>query len=77
MPYKAKLALDLKAGPALPSDFVHIINRFVALVPGDGATHGVSIDTVESIGKGKQVYLRVKASSRTPFTYPDVFFRNE
>ncbi len=74
VPYKAKLALDLKAGQALPSDFVHIINRFVALVPGDGATHGVSIDTVESIGKGKQVYLRVKASSRTPFTYPDVFF---
>lgn len=74
VPYKAKLTLDLQNGPKQPSDFVHLINRFAVLVPGNGVAHGVSIDSLEVAGQGKQTELRVTVSSKTPFIKPDVFF---
>ena len=42
IPYEAQLALALPAGPAAPSAHAHLIDRFVARVPGDGA--GVTIE---------------------------------
>ncbi len=74
IPYKANLTLNLQAKPAMPSNFVHLINRFATLVPGDGLAHGVSIDSLEVMGQGKQTHLRVTASSKIPFVDPDVFF---
>ena len=74
VPYKAKLIIDLQTGPAQASDYVHLINRFAVLVPGNGAAHGVSIDTLEASVHGKQTRLRVTVSSKTPFNEPDVFF---
>jgi len=74
VPYNAKLTLNLKAGPASPSAFAHLINRFSARVPRDSPAHGVSIDVLEVLGQGKQTQLRVTATSKTPFVKPDVFF---
>ena len=74
VPYQVKLTLDLPAGPASPSAFAHLINRFAVQVPGDGTAHGVSIDALEVLGEGKQISLRVRVSSKTPFVAPDVFF---
>ena len=64
----------METGPAQASDFVHLINRFAVLVPGNGAAHGVSIDTLEVAGHGQQTNLRVTVSSKTPFNEPDIFF---
>jgi len=74
VPYSAKLTLDLSAGPASPSAFSHLINRFAVQVPGNGTAHGVSIDTLEVLSEGKQTHLRVTASSKSPFIEPDAFF---
>jgi len=74
VPYQAKLTLNLPTGPASPSAFAHLINRFAVQVPGDGAAHGVSIDTLEVLGRGKQARLRVTVTSKTPFMEPDAFF---
>lgn len=73
IPYTAELALDLPAGDARPSPFVHLINRFAVRVPGDGAAHGLSIQRVEALGAGKDAALRVVASAAAPFVAPDVF----
>ncbi|MBT3360955.1 MAG: hypothetical protein HN403_15135 [Rhodospirillales bacterium] len=69
IPYTANLALDLPAGPAAPSDFSHLINRFSSAVPGDGAAHGLGIEGLEA----SNARLRVSATSGTPFEAPDVF----
>lgn len=74
VPYSAKLTLNLPAGPASPSAFAHLINRFYARVPKDSPAHGVSIDSLEVLGQGKQTQLRITATSKTPFIKPDAFF---
>lgn len=74
IPYQTTLTLDMPAGPADPSPFAHLINRFAVQVPSDGASHGVSIDTLEVLGSGKNSWLRVQASAKTPFDAPDAFF---
>lgn len=73
IPYTAVLSLDLPAGEATASPFAHLINRFVARVPGDGATHGLAIRQVEVMGAGKTATLRVEATAISPFEHPDVF----
>src|SRR5688572_29860425 len=42
IPYEAQLALALPGGPPAPSAHAHLIDRFVARVPGDGG--GVAIE---------------------------------
>ncbi len=74
IPYQAKLALELPAGPATPSGHVHLINRYAVQVPGDGAAHGLSVDTLEVLGQGPEARLRVSARAKTRFIDPDVFF---
>jgi suppressor for copper-sensitivity B len=74
VPYQAKLTLDLPAGPANPSPFAHLINRFAVQVPGDGTAHGLSIDRLEVLGQGKDTWLRLTAQAKSPFVEPDAFF---
>jgi len=74
VPYQAKLTLNLPAGPATPSAFAHLINRFAAQVPSNGANHGVSLDKLEVLGRGKETLLRVSISAKMPFVNPDAFF---
>ncbi len=84
IPYKTNLALDLPAGGdgarSSTTDFFHLINRFAAKVPGDGATHNLKIDSIETLGPFRTVdknvrkgFVRVTVSSGVPFTKPDIF----
>lgn len=69
IPYQAALALDLPAGPATPSEYAHLIDRFVARVPGDGARAGLAIERASWSGSA----ITVTASADAPFQKPDVF----
>jgi len=77
VPQKAELALDLPAGPPAPSAFAHDISRFDALVPGDGARHGLSLDKAEAVGTGNGSILRLHLSSTMPLDEPDAFVEAE
>ena len=70
VPYDAQLTLALPAGPATPSAHAHLIDRFVARVPGDGA--GISIERVDFRG-GARPQITVTAHSELAFERPDVF----
>lgn len=73
VPMQASLRLDLPAGPAQPSAFVHDISRFDALVPGDGARHGLSLESAEAVGEGDRTVLRATVTATEPFEHPDLF----
>ena len=68
IPYEAAFTLDLPGGPAAPSAFAHLINRFAVRVPGDGAAHGVAIAEAAASGKG----LRVRVTATMPLARPDM-----
>lgn len=71
IPYQAALALDLPAGPAQPSAHAHLIERFVARVPGDGTRAGLALESAAWRG-GRMPTIRVTARSLLPFDRPDV-----
>ncbi|MDO8605256.1 MAG: protein-disulfide reductase DsbD family protein [Phaeospirillum sp.] len=73
VPQHADLALDLAAGAAEASAFAHDIGRFTALVPGDGARHGLGLDSVEAIGDGDASLLRLTLAATEPLNEPDAF----
>ncbi|TAN67958.1 MAG: disulfide bond formation protein DsbD, partial [Magnetospirillum sp.] len=77
VPQHADLALDLPAGEAAPSAFAHDIGRFAALVPGDGARHGLSLEAVEAVGGGDATLLRLSLAATEPMTQPDAFVEAE
>ena len=73
VPMLAELSLALPAGPEQPSQAVHDLSRFLSLVPGDGARHGLSLDAVEVLGSGDGASLRVVLRSEQKLDHPDVF----
>jgi suppressor for copper-sensitivity B len=73
VPMQASLRLELPAGPAQPSAFVHDISRFAALVPGDGARHGLAVEQAEAVGDGDASRLRLTLRASEPFDAPDLF----
>jgi suppressor for copper-sensitivity B len=73
VPMQASLDLTLPAGPAVPSAALHDLSRFQALVPADGARHGLAVDSVEASGAGDGSRLRVVVISGQPFVHPDLF----
>lgn len=80
IPYSANFTMDIPAGDGTSSDHFQLISKYLSQVPGDGSTHGLSIQKAELAGALnpapndlKKGFLRVVASSATPFTSPDVF----
>lgn len=73
VPYDAALALDLPAGPAAPSEFTHLINRFAARVPGLVSGSGLSIGEVDLTGRAGEPELRIMVRSDLPLTTPELF----
>jgi suppressor for copper-sensitivity B len=71
IPYQAALALDLPTGAASPSPHAHLIDRFVARIPGDGAGSGLTIERAAWRGGGSPT-VEVTARALTPFANPDV-----
>jgi suppressor for copper-sensitivity B len=72
IPYQAALALDLPAGPALPTEHAQSIDRFMARVPGDGARHGLTLERVHLAGSAAEPVLEIRARSQLPFDSPDM-----
>ena len=75
VPHTVKLALALPAGKAGTSAEAHLINRFAARVPGEGALQGLAVERAEvRAGTGKpQATILISATSREPFARPDAF----
>jgi suppressor for copper-sensitivity B len=73
VPMRARLTLDLPAGPASPSPFFHTISRFEALVPGNGARVGLRVLSVKAVGPKADGALRVIVAANPPLTHPDMF----
>jgi len=71
IPYQAKLALDLPSGSAAPSPHAHLIDRFVARIPGDGTGSGLAIERAAWRGGGSPT-IEVTARALTAFRNPDV-----
>jgi suppressor for copper-sensitivity B len=72
VPYSADLALDLPAGPALPSPHAGRVGDFLSRVP---ATDGgpFTLERAEMVGSGDATGLRVVARGERPFVAPDLF----
>jgi suppressor for copper-sensitivity B len=74
VPYTAKLTLDLPGGPATPSPFAHLINRYQVRVPGAGGGHGLNLERAEVTSDATgAAMLRVAATASMPFDEPDLF----
>jgi suppressor for copper-sensitivity B len=73
IPYDAKISIKLDIGDESPSKFAYLINKFELTVPGDGKQHKISLESAETWSKGNDTWLRIKASSISPFRAPDLF----
>ena len=73
IPYQAKLALDLPAGPAKPGEFAHLIDSYAARVPGAGDRQGLSILRTVLLDGPAEPKIQIEARSREPFASPDLF----
>jgi suppressor for copper-sensitivity B len=70
IPYDADLALDIPAGPASPSDQAPLINRFQAMVPGDGKSAGLQLDGVH-VDSGQKLVVNAVSDGQN-FAAPDL-----
>jgi suppressor for copper-sensitivity B len=70
IPYDADLALDIPAGPATPSEQAPLVNRFKAMVPGDGRSAGLALTNVRIEAGNKLVAEAV--SNGQEFSGPDL-----
>ncbi|HEY5598972.1 MAG TPA: protein-disulfide reductase DsbD domain-containing protein [Kiloniellales bacterium] len=72
IPREALLGLDLPAGAPASSPEAMLIDKYRALVPGDGTAVGLRLQEAVLTGDAQAPVLRVTARSQTPFRTPDV-----
>jgi suppressor for copper-sensitivity B len=73
IPKTANLVLDIPAGSATPSEFAQLVARYQAQVPGDGARHGLHVESTVLGGRAEKQTLEIAArSAPLPFEHPDV-----
>ena len=73
VPYEAKLALDLPAGPPTSSPEAGLIESFAERVPGDGGNTGLTLMRIAVEGSPPTQALRLSIVADRPLTAPDVF----
>ncbi|MBF0561604.1 MAG: thioredoxin family protein [Alphaproteobacteria bacterium] len=86
VPQHVNLGLDLAGGdlagggasplPLPPTSLAHLINRYAARVPGDGAKAGIKLiatTTTTSSSGGNPPAIEVIATADPPFQAPDLF----
>lgn len=77
VPYRTTLSLDLPPGKATVADDAHLINRYVAQVPGDGdgaaKAVGFAVTVAETLQRNGKDVLRVTATSTAAFANPDLY----
>ncbi len=72
IPRQAVLSLDVPPEVTASSPEGALIDRYRALVPGDGTAVGLTLQEAVLIGDMSKPILRVTALSTTPFETPDV-----
>ncbi len=72
IPRTFDLALDLPAGEAQPAAENFLIEKYRALVPGDGRNAGLSIEEALLTGSEETPLLVASVSSAFPFDQPDL-----
>lgn len=72
IPRTFDLALDLPAGEAQPAAENFLIEKYRALVPGDGQSAGLAIQDAMLTGSEEAPQLIAKVSSAFPFEQPDL-----
>jgi suppressor for copper-sensitivity B len=73
IPKKTELALDIPAGDAALSEQAQLVARYQAQVPGDGALHGLNIESAAIGGTAEKPTIEIVArSAPLPFEHPDV-----
>jgi suppressor for copper-sensitivity B len=73
IPYTASLALSLPAGPPAATRFVHLIDRYVNEVPGDGKAAGLALKSLRIAGNAAHPSLEAVLDAREPLLHPDLF----
>ena len=73
IPYAAELVLEIPEGPAAPTAFAHLIDRFENAVPRDGRAAGLTIERAIVSGSLEKPALEIAARAREPFAHPDLF----
>jgi suppressor for copper-sensitivity B len=71
VPHKATLALTLPADTGGPSQQAHLIDRFRAQVPGEGAGAGLDLSEASLVSGGDQPVLELTATAEPAFESPD------
>ena len=64
--------LDLPAGPANPSEFANMIDRYQNQVPGDGSRAGLIFEGADVSGTNVNPLIRTAFRADTPFQTPDL-----
>lgn len=72
IPHTFEAALDLPAGPAAPSDYANLIDRYQNQVPGDGSRAGLSFAGADVSGPASKPLIRAVFRADTPFQTPDL-----
>ncbi len=70
VPQRADLVLDLPAGKAEAGPDAHVINRYLARVPSDGARQGLSLVSATATDSGA---MTVVVAADPPLENPDLF----
>lgn len=80
IPYFAQLSFEISAKGNQSTEHAGLIESFVARIPGDGSSAGLSIDKIETSGIFRRLdasartgAVRIRATSNVAFTRPDVF----
>ncbi len=73
VPFTATLNLDLPAGPAEPSRYAQIIDRYAAKVPVSPAAAGITVEAAGVVGVAPARVLQVALHSEQPFELPELF----
>ena len=72
IPHSYEAALDLPAGPAMPSDFANLIDQYRNQVPGDGSRAGLMFEGAEVSGAPAKPLIRAAFRADAPFLSPDL-----
>jgi suppressor for copper-sensitivity B len=72
IPHTFNATLDLPAGPANPSEFANMIDRFQNQVPGDGSRAGLVFEGADVSGTNVNPLIRTVFRADTPFQTPDL-----
>ena len=72
IPHSYEAALDLPAGPAMPSDFANLIDQYRNQVPGDGSRAGLMFEGAEVSGAPAKPLIRAAFRADSPFLSPDL-----